>query len=112
LSDQAERLDEARGLALRAREALPDDADVARVLGVISFRKGEKEYAMRLLEESAGKADLNAEGLFCLGMAYLENGREEDGKKTLKKALDKGLSGSELKEAESALKLEKKPSED
>lgn len=93
-----ERLDEARGLAIKAREAMPDDAGVARVLGEISYRQGENKYAIRLLEESATEAAIDAEGLFYLGKAYLEVERTDDGRETLRKALEAGLDAALAKE--------------
>ena len=93
-----ERLDEASSLAIRAREAMPEDAGVARVLGEIGYRKGDADNAIRLLEESDGKAALDAEGLFYLGKAYLQVERTDVGRETLQKALEAGLDAALAKE--------------
>ena len=103
LSGNAQRLDEAQTLAEKARQALPDDPELARTLGMIRYQKGGAEAAVRLLKESDAKSPLDPEGLFYLGMSQLGAGRQEDGIAVLKRALQAGLSETLQQKAEEAI---------
>ena len=62
-----ERLDEARSLGLSARKAFPGDAELARVLGTIGFKRGEAEYAIGMLEEKRSNHALGCRRTLLLG---------------------------------------------
>ena len=77
----------AYALATKAREAFPDDADVARALGILSYRKGEYRRAIELLKESQQKRAEDGELFYYLGMAHYKLNQASDAKAELKQAL-------------------------
>jgi tetratricopeptide (TPR) repeat protein len=77
----------AYALAVKAREAFPDDADVSRALGIISYRKGEYRRAIELLKESQQKRAEDGELFFYLGMAHYKLNQSSDAKSELQRAL-------------------------
>ncbi len=81
----------AYALAVKAREAFPDDADVARSLGILSYRKGEYRRAVELLKEAQQKRAEDGESCFYLGMAYYKLNQPDVAKTALKEALDHKL---------------------
>ena len=83
----SEKLEEARTLALQARQHLKGDVDLTRMLGIISYKIGEAEQAIRLLETTAKTTALDAEGQAYLGMSYIKGGRKDEGKSLLQKAI-------------------------
>jgi Flp pilus assembly protein TadD len=56
-------------LAQKARQAYPDDAEVAKALGILSYRRNLYPRAVDLLTEVAGKREDDAETLYYLGEA-------------------------------------------
>lgn len=109
-ADIPDKLDEAYDLALNARKVLQSDAELARTLGELSYRKGNYSYASQLLEESGRKQPLDAEGLFYLGTCRLRLDQGSDkGGDALRESVRAGLKEPFLSEARSALaKLENK----
>ena len=97
------RIDEAYSLALRARNALPNDADLATTLAEISYQKQDFSYAIQCFLESARSKPLQARDLYYLGMAQLRVGQESASAKTLEKALSVGLEEPMLREAQAAV---------
>jgi tetratricopeptide (TPR) repeat protein len=91
-AEETENLAQAYDLALKARKALPADADLARTLAELSFKRNEFSYAAQLFQESNAKQPLAAKDLYCLGMAQLQSRQEAQGRKTLEQALAAGLS--------------------
>jgi len=87
-SEQPGRLDEAYGLALRAREVARDDPNVADTLGWILFKKGDYRNALSLLQESAAKLPAAPAIQFHLGMAHYMLGDEVQARTALKNAAD------------------------
>ncbi|MGZ4960913.1 MAG: tetratricopeptide repeat protein [Limisphaerales bacterium] len=77
----------AYSLAVKAREAFPDDADVSRALGILSYRKGEYRRAIELLKESQQKRAEDGELFFYLGMAHYKLNQAPDAKSELQRAL-------------------------
>jgi uncharacterized protein HemY len=84
-------LDKAYDFAVKARKALPDDPELARTLGQISFQKKEYDRAVQLLQESGRKNPLDAAGLYYLGMSHLELKQKPQAKQDLERALAAGL---------------------
>jgi tetratricopeptide (TPR) repeat protein len=84
-----EQTDDAKAyaLAVKAREAFPDDADVARALGILSYRKGEYRRAIELLTESQQKRAEDGELFFYLGMAHYKLKETAESKTALERAL-------------------------
>lgn len=80
--------------ALKAREALPDDPEVARVLGMLSFHRQEYPRAAQLLRESSRKRTNDAEAFYYLGMAEYHCRQKRDAIEALKYALVQDPAGA------------------
>jgi Flp pilus assembly protein TadD len=87
----------------KAREALPGDADVAKTLGIVSFRRGDFARAVELLKESARKMAQDAELLYYLGMAHLQLKQRIEARQALNQALKLSLDASLAESARKAL---------
>lgn len=89
-------------LAVQAREAAPDDNEIARALGIISYRRGDFPGAIRLLKQSAD-AGADGKSLYYLGMAQYQLKRTAESKSTLQQALTQKLPDSLAQEAKRVL---------
>jgi tetratricopeptide (TPR) repeat protein len=78
-------------LATKARKTLPDDAQLAELLGRLSYEKKEYPRAVQLLQESARKRPLDASSLFYLGMSQLQSRKKTEARGVLSQALADGL---------------------
>jgi tetratricopeptide (TPR) repeat protein len=87
-SERLGQLDKAYDLAMKAREATPNEPYVADTLGWILFKRGDYGSARRLLEESAGRLPDQPEAQFHLAMAHYMTGDEERARLGLQKATD------------------------
>jgi tetratricopeptide (TPR) repeat protein len=78
-------------LAATVRESFPDDPDIARTLGILTFRlaKSESDFtrSVRLLQESAVKRTMDSELFYYLGLAQYQTKEVGECKKALQKAL-------------------------
>lgn len=90
-------------IASQAREAFPNDPEVAKALGIIMYRQGDYARAAGLLKESAGKLDGDAPVMYYLGMAQYRLKENAASKKSLQHALDLNLSGDLAGEARRTL---------
>jgi tetratricopeptide (TPR) repeat protein len=90
-------------LAAKARKTLPDDPELAELLGQLSYEKKEYTRAIQLLQESATKRALNANSLFYLGMSQLQVRQKDEGRGALNQALVDGLQEPLASEARHAL---------
>jgi tetratricopeptide (TPR) repeat protein len=90
-------------LATKARKTLPDDAQLAELLGRLSYEKKEYQRAIQLLEESARKSTLSANSLFYLGMSQLQTKQTNEARDALNQALVGGLQEPLASEARHAL---------
>jgi len=90
-------------LAIKARKALPDDPDLAELLGRLSYEKKEYPRAIQLLQETARKRPLDADSLFYLGMSQLQARQKTEGRGALDQALAGGLQEPLASEAKRAL---------
>jgi tetratricopeptide (TPR) repeat protein len=84
-------LDKAYDLAVKARKALPDDPELARTLGEISYQRKDYSRALQLLQESGRKNPLDAAGLYYLGVSHLELKQKPQATQDLERALAAGL---------------------
>jgi tetratricopeptide (TPR) repeat protein len=89
--------------ATKARETYPDDADVAKALGIIMYRQGTYPRAATLLQESSRKRENDAEVFFYLGMTKQKQQSKTDAKAALQRALELKLGGDDAAEARKAL---------
>jgi len=90
-------------LATKARKALPEDAELADLLGRLSYERKEYQHAIQLLQESARKRTLNANSLFYLGMSQLQIRQKTEARDSLNQALVGGLQEPLASEARHAL---------
>src|SRR4029453_11103065 len=90
-------------LATNARKTLPDDPELAELLGRLSYEKKEYPRAVQLLEESAQKRPLDANSLFYLGMSQLQARQKTEARGVLSRALTDGLQEPFATEAKRAL---------
>lgn len=81
---------EAYEMALKAREAYPEDPKVSRALGILVYRraKGREDFerSAQLLKASAGTLTEDAELMYYLGMAQYQI-KDKESRKALERAL-------------------------
>jgi tetratricopeptide (TPR) repeat protein len=90
-------------IATKARKALPDDPELAELLGRLSYEKKEYPRAVQLLQETARKKTLDANSLFYLGMSQLQARQSTEARGVLNEALTNGLQEPFATEAKRAL---------
>lgn len=78
-------------LAIQARTAIPGDAELAKALGILNYRKGDYSRAVSLLKESALTRANDAEIWFFLGMSQNRLKTKTESRQSLQQALDLGL---------------------
>ncbi len=88
LNDDAKAYD----LLSKSRESYPDDSDVAKALGILTYRKGNYSRAAQLLQQSGLGSKGDPETLYFLGMAQYQLKARSESKATLQKALASNLS--------------------
>lgn len=74
-------------LALKAREAFPQDPEVAKALGMLAFRRGDYPRAAQLLTESSAQRVSDAELFYYLGLAQNQLKQKAASANSLRKAL-------------------------
>jgi len=85
-------------LGLKARTAYPTDAELARALGVLSYRRNDFPRAVQYLRESTLKNSKDAEALCYLGIAEFRQKSAKQAKTTLQQALSLGTLTAKLTE--------------
>ena len=75
-------------LAQAARDAAPQDPQVADTLGWVHYKQGAYPAAEALLREAAEKLPTNAEVLYHLGMAQAKMSRNDEARASLAKSLE------------------------
>ncbi len=103
LLQDSTKLDEALSLARQARGKLPADADLAGILGIASYRKGDSRYAAQVLKELATQRTLAAGEFFALGMSQAAIGDKSGSVANLTSAIGAGLDDAQAAEAKAAL---------
>ncbi len=89
-----------RALALEAREAFPDDAEVAKAAGIIMLRQKNYPRALNLLQESSRTNSTDAELMYYLGVTQHQLEDRVASRRSLQRALELGLSSDLATEAE------------
>lgn len=89
--------------ALQARTAYPADHELAKALGILTYRKGDYARALALLKESLAPRGDDAELWFYLGLAQSQLGKAVDSKASLQRALDLNLRSDLATEARKTL---------
>jgi tetratricopeptide (TPR) repeat protein len=77
--------------ATKARQTYPQDPQVARTLGILSYKRGDASRAAALLKESAACGKADAQLLFYLGMSQSRLKQSAEAKKSLQDALAANL---------------------
>jgi len=102
-SEHKREHDKSYELALKARDLLPSDPAVADTLGWIAYRKGEYDFALGLIEESARKIGKHPEIQYHLAKIHQALGNTADTQTAAQEALHLGLSGEKAKEMKTLL---------
>jgi len=79
-------------LVIKARQAYPDDPEIAKALGILNYRRGYYPQALELLKEAAAKQKDDPQVLYYLGEVYRQLKQYTDCKDTLLRALRLNLS--------------------
>jgi tetratricopeptide (TPR) repeat protein len=87
----------------RARQNYPEDAEIAKILGIMTYRRGFAPQSLELLKEAAAKRKDDAELLYYLGEDYRELKDFDACKETLQRALSLNLSADLAGPANKAL---------
>ena len=95
--------DKAYNHALKARDAFPEDPAVARVLGILEYKRGRFDRASQLLTEASAKTKEDGDVLYHLGMAQFKLKRGAESKATLTRALAMAPDSSLATEAKKIL---------
>jgi tetratricopeptide (TPR) repeat protein len=89
--------------AAKARKAFPNDPQIAKVLGMGEFKRGEYSRAAQLLKESAKTRGNDGEVFFYLGMAHYQLKESKDAADGLRRALALNLKQEQAEEAKRTL---------
>ena len=95
--------DQAYNWAMKARESLPDDLELSLLLGQVAFRRGEYDWAARLLEKCDRMRPDDSETLFYLGMCQARQKNSDDARQSLERALSLAPSSPHAAEAKRIL---------
>ena len=98
-SDPAFEYEETRN---KARAAFPDNAELAKALGILLYRQADYSRAASLLKESAAKRPTDADAFFYLGLAQVQL-KDAAAKTSLQRALELNLPADHAAEARKAL---------
>jgi tetratricopeptide (TPR) repeat protein len=90
-------------LAQKARQSYPDDADIAKALGILTYQRELYSRSVELLKEAAAKRKDDPELLYYLGSAHQQLKQWSDCKETLERALSLNLSSGVADKAKQAL---------
>ncbi len=94
---------EALQWAIKAREAYPTDAELAKAYGALLFRSGDANRALALLEDAVRQRANDPEAWFFLGAAQQQLQRTDDAKRSLERALSLNLRPALAEEARTLL---------
>jgi predicted Zn-dependent protease len=93
-------------LAVKARATLANDPELALTLGKLTYQRKDYPYSVQLFEESARAKPLDSEGMYYLGMSYLQTQRSAEGRALLAQAIAAGITEPLRTVATQALKSE------
>src|SRR4051812_16378999 len=74
-------------ITAKARQAYPDDAEIAKALGILNFKRGLFPQSAELLNQAAGSRRNDADIQLYLGKSYQQLKRWDDCKSALERAL-------------------------
>jgi tetratricopeptide (TPR) repeat protein len=90
-------------LVTKARQAYPDDPELAKVLGVMNYRRGYYAQSAELLKQLAAKSPDDAELQYYLGMSYFQLKQPDEATGPLQRALAMNLAPTLADAAKQAL---------
>ena len=90
-------------LVTKARQAYPDDSDIAKTLGILNYRRAYYPQSAELLKEAAAKRKDDPQILYYLGEVYRQLKQYTECKGTLERALTLNLSPGLAGDAKRAL---------
>jgi tetratricopeptide (TPR) repeat protein len=79
-------------LVTKARQAYPDDPDIAKTLGILNYRRGNYPQAIELLKQATAKRKDDPELAYYLGEVYHQLKQYTECTETLQRALTLNLS--------------------
>jgi tetratricopeptide (TPR) repeat protein len=95
LSDDKKAYD----LAVKARDSFPQDAILAKTLGILAYRKSDYPRAAQLLKQSIQARPGDGESLYYLGMAQYQLKAKSESKASLQQALPMNLTPQQAADA-------------
>jgi tetratricopeptide (TPR) repeat protein len=95
--------DKAYELVTKARQAYPDDPDIAKTLGILNYRRGYYPQSLELLKAAVAKREDDPELVYYLGEVYHQLKQYTECKATLDRALTLNLSPRLADDARRAL---------
>jgi len=90
-------------LVTKARQAYPDDPDIAKTLGILNYRRGYYPQAVELLKQATAKRKDDPELLYYLGEVHHQFKQWDECKGALERALTLNLSPGLADDARRAL---------
>jgi tetratricopeptide (TPR) repeat protein len=90
-------------LVTKARQAYPDDPDIAKTLGILNYRRAYYPQSVELLKEAAAKRKDDPQVLYYLGEVYHQLKQYTECKGVLERALTLNLSPGLADDARRAL---------
>ena len=85
-------LSKAFEISTRARQAFPDDPEIAKTLGILAYRRGFFPQAAEQLKSAAAKRNDDPELLYYLGETYNQLNQPKECQQAMEKALNLNLS--------------------
>jgi tetratricopeptide (TPR) repeat protein len=90
-------------LGIKARTSYPEDATLARSLGILMYRKADFSRAAQLLKQGIQARPTDGEALYFLGMAQYRLKSPTESKQSLRRALELNLTLQQAAEAKRIL---------
>jgi tetratricopeptide (TPR) repeat protein len=90
-------------MATKARQAYPDDPELAKTLGMLNFRRGLYPQSAELLNQAAGSRSDDAEIQLYLGRSYQQLKKWDECKSALERALTLNLPPASSENAKAQL---------
>src|SRR5204862_4724009 len=87
-------------MATKARQAYPDDPELAKTLGILNFGRGLYPQSVELLNQAAGSRRDDAEIQLYLGRSYQQLKKWDECKSSLERALALNLPPGSIQDAQ------------
>ena len=103
LADRVGDIEKANEYASKAREVLPNDPGLMKLVGKLAYKRGDFRYAIQLCKDGLRLQAADPELQFYLGMSQFQSKLPNDAKMALQQALKLELKEPEAKEARDTL---------